>query len=419
MTTDTFAGLSGAATSSAAGPLAGLVVVDLSRILAGPVATQMLGDLGATILKVEQPGRGDDTRSWGPPYLKDAHGRDTSEAGYYLSINRNKHSIAIDIAKPEGQALVRRLLAKADVLIENFKAGGLAGYGLDYPSLAPAFPRLVYCSITGFGQTGPYAPRAGYDYLVQGMGGVMSVTGTPDGEPMKVGIAVSDIMTGMHACIAILAALRHRDATGVGQHIDLALLDSTVFFLANQGLNYLLSGTPPGRLGNAHPNIVPYQVFAAADGHFILAVGNDEQYRRFCGLLDRPDLAEPPYATNRERVQRRAELVPLLAPLIQQHTKAFWLDACAREGIPASPINDIAEVFADSQVQARGMQVEMQHPASPDPLPLIGNPIKLSATPPSYRLAPPMLGQHTDSVLLALGLSEPELADLRAARIIA
>jgi crotonobetainyl-CoA:carnitine CoA-transferase CaiB-like acyl-CoA transferase len=400
------------------GPLDGITVLDLSRILAGPVATQMLGDLGATVIKVEQPGRGDDTRGWGPPYLRDGDGANTSEAGYYLSINRNKRSVAIDMARPEGQALIRRLIAGSDVLIENFKHGGLKAYGLDYPSLAPAFPRLVYCSITGFGHTGPYAARAGYDYLVQGMGGVMSVTGEPDREPVKVGIAVSDIMTGMHACIAILAALRHRDATGMGQHIDLALLDSTVFFLANQGLNYLLSGTAPTRLGNAHPNIVPYQVFEAADGHFILAVGNDEQYRRFCSLLERPDLAGPPYATNRERVERRAELVPILAPLVQRHTKAWWMERCEHLGIPASPINSVAEVFADPQVLARGMRIEMDHPASPDPLPLIGSPIKMSATPPSYRHPPPMLGEHTDQILAHAGLGAEEIAALRAAGVV-
>ncbi|MFD2265596.1 CaiB/BaiF CoA transferase family protein [Lacibacterium aquatile] len=402
------------------GPLKGLRILDLTRILAGPTATQLLGDLGAEVIKIERPGAGDDTRSWGPPYHKDADGQDTSESAYYLSVNRNKHSVAIDIEKSEGQALVKQLLASCDVLVENFKVGGLAKYGLSYEQLKEGFPRLVYCSITGFGQTGPYAPRAGYDYLVQGMGGVMSVTGEADGQPLKVGIAIADIMTGMHASVAILAALRHRDATGQGQQVDLGLLDSTVSWLANQGMNYLVSGKAPGRLGNAHPNIVPYQVFETADGHIILAVGNDSQFAKFCGFAGLGDLvSDPRFATNRARVAARNDLVPMLAGVIAAKPTAHWTAGLEAVGVPCSPINTIDQVFADPHVQAREMVVEMEHPLTGLPVKMIGNPQKYSATPVSYRKAPPTCGEDTVDVLSnLLGLPTDEIERLRDSGVI-
>ncbi|GAB4173586.1 MAG: CaiB/BaiF CoA-transferase family protein [Thalassobaculales bacterium] len=397
------------------GPLAGLRIFDLTRILAGPSCTQVLGDLGADVIKIEQPGAGDDTRKWGPPFLKDATGADSTEAAYYLAANRNKRSVTIDIAKPEGQALAKRLIATCDVLVENFKVGNLAKYGLAYDQLRPAFPRLVYCSVTGFGQTGPYAPRAGYDFLAQGLGGIMSLTGEPDGMPMKVGVGISDVMTGMHAAIAILAALRHRDATGEGQHIDAALLDTQVSWLVNEGMNYLVSGERPQRRGNAHPNIVPYQVFASADGHVILGVGNDGQFRRFCEVAGRPALADDPrFATNRGRVVNREALVPMVAELMGSRTTAQWVAALEPAGVPCSPVNTLDQVFEDPQVKARGMKITMDHPLGRK-VDLIGYPLKLSATPATYRHPPPLLGQHTGEVLGELGLSEAEVAALRAA----
>jgi crotonobetainyl-CoA:carnitine CoA-transferase CaiB-like acyl-CoA transferase len=385
---------------AATGPLAGLRVLDMSRILAGPSATQTLGDLGADVVKIEKPGQGDDTRKWGPPFLKDADGNDTGESSYYLSCNRNKRSLALDFTVPAGRQLLLRLLTKADVLIENYKTGTLARYGLGYEDLRDAYPRLVYCSLTGFGQTGPYADRAGYDFLIQGMGGIMSLTGEPDGAPMKTGVAVADLMAGTYATIAILAALRHRDLSGRGQQVDLSLLDTQVAWLSNAGQYYLTGGQPTPRYGNGHPTIVPYQTFQAADGWIVLAVGNDEQFRRFCSFAGRPDLAEDVrFTANRSRVRYRRELIPLLAELIAARPAAHWLNGLEPLGVPAGPINDLPAVFADPQVQAREMQITMQHPSSPDPVALIGSPLKFSATPVNYRHAPPTLGQDSAAVL--------------------
>ncbi len=391
--------------------LAGIRVLDLSRVLAGPWCTQTLADLGADVIKIERPGTGDDTRTWGPPFLKDATGRDTAEAAYYLGTNRNKRSVTCDIAQPAGQALIRELVQRCDVFIENFKVGDMARYGLDWAALAALNPRLVYCSITGFGQTGPYRERAGYDYAIQGMGGLMSVTGERDdlgGGPQKVGVAVADLFTGMYATVAILAALRHAERTGQGQYVDMALLDTQVAMLANLGANYLVSGKVPGRAGNAHQNIVPYQVFEvapAADGrkdHIILAVGNDSQYAKFCDVAGRPDLAlDPRFAKNQDRVRNRGVLVPLLAQLMLARPKAQWLAALEQAKVPCGAINDLQEVFADPQVNERGMVTHWQHPLQPD-LKLVSNPMKLSATPVRAERPPPLLGQHTEQVLREL-----------------
>ncbi len=398
-------------------------VLDLSRVLAGPWCTQTLADLGADVIKIERPGSGDDTRAWGPPYLKDADGRDTSEAAYFLGANRNKRSLAVDLATPEGQAIVRRLAGQVDVLVENFKVGDLARYGLDAQSLRAEHPGLVICSITGFGQTGPYAERAGYDYAVQGMGGLMSVTGErddlPGGGPQKVGVAVADLFTGMYATVAILAALRHRDATGQGQVIDMALLDTQVAMLANLGSNYLCSGQAPGRMGNAHQNIVPYQVFEASDGHLILAVGNDRQFAKFCDIAGQPGwAADPRFATNAERVRHRAVLVPLLEAVIRERPRNNWLGALEAAKVPCGSINSIGEALADPQVQARGTVVPMAHPLTPD-LRLIASPMKLSATPVAYRHAPPLLGQHSDELLREAGCTVEEITAWRQAGVIA
>ena len=406
------------ASPSSPGALAGVRVLDLSRVLAGPWCTQTLADLGADVIKVERPGTGDDTRSWGPPYLKDREGRDSAEAAYYLGANRNKRSIAIDIAHPEGQALIRRLAGQVDVLVENFKVGDLARYGLDAQSLLAEFPGLIVCSITGFGQTGPYKDRAGYDYAVQGLGGLMSVTGErddlPGGGPQKVGVAVADLFTGLYSTVAILAALRHRDATGQGQVIDMALLDTQVAMLANLGSNYLCTGAPPGRMGNAHQNIVPYQVFEAADGHLILAVGNDGQFAKFAEIAGRPDwAADPRFARNADRVRHRELLVPQIAAVIRTRARQDWLAALEAAKVPCGSINNLAETFADPQVQARGMTVAMPHPLS-DGLRLVASPMKLSATPVSYRHAPPLLGQHSLEILRQAGLAEAEIEALRA-----
>ncbi|HJV68343.1 CaiB/BaiF CoA-transferase family protein [Ideonella sp.] len=384
------------------GALQGLKVLDLSRVLAGPWASQILGDLGADVVKVERPGAGDDTRAWGPPWVASKED-DDRQAAYFQCANRNKRSVAIDLATPEGQAQVRALAAKADVVLENFKVGGLAAYGLDFESLEAVNPRLVYCSITGFGQTGPYAPRAGYDFLIQGMGGLMSLTGRADGEngagPQKVGVALVDIMTGLYATIAVLAALSHRDRTGEGQHIDLALLDVQVATLANQAANYLASGVAPKRLGNAHPNIVPYQDFPTADGDMILAVGNDGQFARFCAIAGHAEwAADERFATNPARVANRSVLIPLLRQTTVMKTTAEWVAALEAEAVPCGPINRVDQVFADPQVQARGMKIELTHPAF-GPVPLVANPIRLSATPIAYRQAPPALGEHTAEVL--------------------
>jgi crotonobetainyl-CoA:carnitine CoA-transferase CaiB-like acyl-CoA transferase len=379
-------------------PLAGIKVLDLSRVLAGPWASQLLGDLGADVVKVERPGAGDDTRAWGPPYLRDAQGNDTDVAAYFLCANRNKRSLTIDLAHPEGQAMVRRLALEADVLLENFKLDGLKQYGLDYASLKTLNPRLVYCSITGFGQTGPYAARAGYDFLIQGMGGLMSMTGRADGEegagPQKVGVALTDIMTGLYATIAVQAALAERARSGAGQHIDLALLDVQIACLANQASSYLAAGVVPRRMGNAHPAIVPYQDFPTADGDMILAIGNDKQFAKFCVVADHAEWASNErFATNPQRVKHRAVLIPLLRQATVMRTTQDWITALEEAGVPCGPINRLDEVFADPHVRARGMRIEV------DDVPLVANPIRFSDTPVRYEQAPPRLGEHSDEVL--------------------
>jgi len=386
----------------------------------------LLADLGAEVIKVERPGVGDDTRSWGPPWMADGEGQPTREAAYFLCTNRNKLSLTVDITRPEGQAIVRQLARDADVLIENFKLGGLAAYGLDYPSLRVLNPQLVYCSITGFGQTGPYAARAGYDFLIQGMGGLMSVTGTPDGEPgagpQKVGVALTDILTGLYAGNAILAALAHRDRDGLrsgeGQHIDLALLDVQIACLANQTMNYLVSGMAPKRMGNAHPNIVPYQDFPTADGDMILAIGNDGQFARFCTVAGHPEWAmDERFTSNATRVRNRQQLIPLLRQCTVLRSTAEWIAALEEAAVPCGPINDLADVFADPQVQARAMRFDLPH-ASGGRAPQVANPINLSATPVDYRKAPPALGEDTDAVLRALAYSEARIAALRQAGVV-
>ena len=401
---------------SAATPqaLAGVRVLDLTRVLAGPWCTQVLADLGADVVKVERPGSGDDTRGWGPPFLRDADGHDTAESAYYLCANRNKRSLTVDIATGQGQAVIRWLASQSDVLVENFKVGDMARHGLDAATLRAANPRLVYCSITGFGQDGPYAQRAGYDFAIQGLGGLMGVTGAADGEPQKVGVAVADLFTGMYATVAILAALRHRDATGEGQVVDMALLDAQVAMLANLGSHHLVSGDVPPRQGNAHANIVPYQVFAVADGHIVVAVGNDRQFARLCGLLDLAELAEDArYASNAARVRHRDALIPVLREAFLVRGRQAWLDALEAAGIPCGPVNDLADVFADPQVRARGMVVESPHPLA-GTVPLVRSPMKLSATPADLRHAPPLLGQHTDEVLREAGYDDAEIVALRA-----
>ena len=405
------------------GPLAHLTILDLSRVLAGPWCTQLLADMGATVIKVERPGTGDDTRAWGPPFLKDAGGRDTSEAAYYLACNRGKLSVAVDFTQPEGQRIVRDLALQSDVLVENFKVGGLAKYGLDYASIAAVNARLVYASITGFGQDGPYADRAGYDFIIQGMSGFMSVTGErddlPGGGPQKAGVAITDLMTGMYAAVAILAALAHRDRTGEGQWLDLALFDSAVAMMAVMGMNHLVAGTPPGRAGNAHQNIVPYQVFACADGHLILAVGNDGQFAKFCEVAGHAEWArDERSARNENRVRHRATLVPLVAEAIVQRTQRDWLAALEGVGVPCGPINKLDQVFSDPHILARNMVLEMAH-SSGKQVKVIANPVKLSETPADYRMPPPLLGEHTDTVLAQrLGLSADAIAVLREKGVI-
>jgi formyl-CoA transferase len=405
------------------GPLSHLVVLDLSRVLAGPWCTQLLADLGAEVIKIEKPGSGDDTRGWGPPFLKDAQGRDTDEAAYYLACNRGKKSVAVDFTQSEGQAIVRELARGADIVVENFKVGGLAKYGLDHARLAAVNPRLVYCSITGFGQTGPYAERAGYDFIIQGMGGFMSVTGerddAPGGGPQKAGIAISDLMTGMYAATAVLAAIAHRERSGAGQYIDTCLFDTQVAMMAVMNMNYLVSGTPPGRAGNAHQNIVPYQVFACADGHLILAVGNDGQFARFCEVAGRPEWAvDPRFAANAGRVQHRDTLVPMVADVVRTRTQRDWLVALEAVGVPCGPINRLDQVFADPQVRSRGMRVDLPHPLS-GTVPQVGNPLHFSATPVTYTQAPPLLGEHTAAVLRErLAMSADALADLTARGVV-
>ena len=397
------------------GPLDGLRVFDLTRILAGPTCTQLLGDLGAQVIKIERPGQGDDTRKWGPPYPKDREGNEMEESAYYLSSNRNKRSLSLDISQPEGSDLAKRLIGKCDVLVENFKVGGLKRYGLSYEDLKDDNPRLIYCSITGFGQTGPYAPRAGYDYLAQGMGGIMSLTGEPDGPPMKVGVGIADVVCGLYAGNAILAALHHRNRTGEGQYIDIGLLDSQVSWLVNEGLNYLTSGNLPKRQGNDHPNIVPYTVLPASDGHFILAVGNDSQFARFCRMAGAPELAEDPrFLTNPLRSRNRSDLYALLPELTRRKSCQEWLAGLADLKVPAGPINNLEQVFEDPQIIEREMKIEMNCPASETgKVALIGNPLKLSKTPVTYRRPPPRLGQDSEDVLLELlGLEREEILAL-------
>ncbi len=385
----------------AKGPLSGLRILDLTRILAGPTCAQLFGDLGADVIKIERPGSGDDTRTWGPPFLKDADGNDTTESAYYLCVNRNKRSVTVDFSKPGGVKLLKRILAKCDVLIHNLKAGGLDKYGLAYHQLKEEFPGLVYCAISGFGQTGPYAKRAGYDALAQAMGGVMSVTGEPKGEPMKVGVGIADIMTGMYASTAILAALRHRDATGRGQMIDVSLLDTQVSWMANEALNYLISGEIPERRGNQHPNIVPYQVFETSDGHFFVAAGNDGQFQKFCTFGNAPELLEDErFKTNPLRLKHREDLIPLLAEMTMKKTSEEWIEGLSGLGVPAAPIYNMKQTLEDPHILGRGMKIEMDHPLSgTGKVPLLGNPLHMSETPPAYRRPPPTLGQHTDEVL--------------------
>lgn len=398
------------------GALSHIRVLDLSRVLAGPWATQILADLGADVIKIERPGAGDDTRTWGPPWFTGEDG--TRVSAYYLCANRNKRSVTVDMASSEGQAVIRDLVTRSDVLVENFKVGGLARYGLDYDSLRALNPRLVYCSITGFGQTGPYASRAGYDFLVQGLGGLMSVTGRPDGEPgggpMKVGVALTDILTGLYAANTIQAALAARNRTGAGQHLDLALLDVQVACLANQAMNFLATGHDPARLGNAHPSIVPYQDFPTADGYMILAIGNDGQFARFCTEAGDPALAQDArFATNQARVEHREALIPLLRHLTTARTTAAWVQVLEAVAVPCGPINGLGEVFADPQVRARALRMTMDYPGV-GPVPLVSSPMHLSETPVDYRLAPPPLGAHTDAVLRELlGMSPQAIAALR------
>lgn len=396
--------------TSPVGPLSGLRVLDLTRVLAGPTCTQMLGDLGAEVIKIERPEAGDDTRGFAPPFWPE-----TKESAYFLGVNRNKKSVTVDIAKPEGQALILKLLESCDILAENFKVGALAKYGLGYEQLKDRFPRLIYCSITGFGQTGPYAPRPGYDALIQAMGGIMSLTGEPNGSPQKAGVPVADLFAGLYGCIGILAALNHRHATGQGQQIDIGMLDTHVAWLANQGMNFLSTGENPPRLGNQHPNISPYQEFPTKDGYLILAVGNDPTFERFCKAFGQEHLlADERFATNPKRVANRDLVTQTLTPLMKSRTTTEWVDALEALKIGCGPINTLKDVFADPHVQARNMTLEMEH-GSGATVKVIANPVKLSATPPTYRSAPPVLGEHTDAVLTGLlGMSAAEIDTLRA-----
>ncbi|MEM9276964.1 MAG: CaiB/BaiF CoA-transferase family protein [Pseudomonadota bacterium] len=406
------------------GPLVGLKVLDLSRILAGPTCTQLFGDLGAEIIKIERPGKGDDTRFWGPPFLKDTDGNETTESAYYLSANRNKNSVAVDLTKPEGQSIIRDLAKECDVLIENFKAGDLVRYGLDYESLSAINPGLIYCSITGFGMTGPYAKRPGYDFLIQGMGGIMSLTGKPDeedGEPTKCGVGIADVMCGMYASTAILSALHARHGSGKGQHIDISLLDCQVAWLINQGAGYLVSGEIPPRRGNEHPTIVPYGTFKASDQAFIIAAGNDAQFERMCEIIGTPELAtDERFAKNADRVRNRRILIPMIDKQTSNKTSAYWLETLETAGVPCGPVNDVAQTFADPQVQHREMAINMEHRlAGNDGLNLIGNPLNFSETPVNYAKAPPVRAEHTREMLAKhLGLVETKLDELEANGII-
>jgi len=403
------------------GPLSGIRVFDLTRILAGPTATQMLGDLGADVIKIERPGQGDDTRKWGPPFIKGADGKDTSESAYYLAINRNKRSVTLDIAQPEGQAIAKQLIARCDIFVENFKVGDMARYNLAYEQIKYDFPRLIYSSITGFGQTGPYAPRAGYDFLAQGMGGIMSINGDPSTPPQKVAVAVTDIICGIYSVVGILAALQHRHLTGRGQQVDLALLDTQVSWLANVGLQYLTSGIIPKQFGNEHPSIVPYSVVPCSDGYFILAVGNDRQFAQFAKFAGKPEWAEDErFKTNPGRVRNRVECYRLIHEVTALKPQHHWVDGLTELDVPCGPINNMKQVFEDPQVLARGMKIEMPHPlAGKGTVDLIGNPVKLSETPVDYHLPPPYCGQHTDQVLREmLHMSDDDLAALRAKKVI-
>jgi len=401
-----------------AAPLSGIRVLDLSRILAGPWCAQALADLGAEVIKVERPGRGDDTRAWGPPFVHTPDGAETPDSAYFMAANRGKQSITLDIARPEGQAIARALAQASDVLIENYKVGDMKRYGLDWPTLSALNPRLVYCSVTGFGQTGPYRERAGYDFMIQAMGGLMSVTGErddlPGGGPQKCGVPIADMMTGLYSSLAIVAALHERRDSGLGQHVDMALLDTQVSWLANQNLNYLVSGEVPRRWGNAHPNLTPYQAFPTADGHLILAIGNDSQFRRFCavaGLIGAPD--DPRFVDNRARLANREAIVGIVARAMSGRTTAQWMEQLEAVGVPCGPINTIDQVFRDPQVVARGLQFRLPHPLAGE-VPQVANPIRYSRTPVEYRRAPPLLGEHTDEVLAGLlGLSATDLALLR------
>ena len=405
------------------GPLSHIRVLDLSRVLAGPWAGQNLADLGAEVIKVERPGAGDDSRAFGPPWVKDADGRDTKDSAYFTSANRGKKSVTLNIAHPDGQSLARDLARKCDVLIENYKYGDLARYRLGYEDLRELNPRLIYCSVTGFGQTGPYRQRPGYDFMIQGMGGMMSVTGEPDGSPgggpQRAGVPIADIITGMYASIAICAALAHRAETGVGQHLDLALLDSQIALLAYQNTNYFATGQPPKRIGNLHPNIVPYQPFQTKDGAVILACGNDNLFRKFCEASAQAALAgDPRFATNGKRVENRAELTRLLGEVFRQRTTAAWVDLLEKAGVPNGPINDLAQVYAEPQVKARGIRIDLDHPVA-GKLPTVASPMRFSGTPIEYRRGPPVLGEHTVEVLRGLlGRSESEIARLRTAGVI-
>ncbi len=404
-------------------PLAGIKVLDLSRVLAGPWCTQTLADLGADVIKIERPGAGDDTRSWGPPYARDAAGDQTSESAYFLSANRGKKSVTVDMADPQGQRIIRALAEKCDVLVENFKVDGLKKFGLDYASLSALNPRLIYCSISGFGQTGPYRDRPGYDFMIQALGGLMSITGEPDGKsvggPVKVGVAVADLFSGLYATVGILAALNARHSSGRGEHIDISLLDAQVAMLANQSLNFLTSGVSPTRLGNAHPNIVPYEAFKTADGHMVLAVGNDAQFARFCDCAGNAELSKDArFSTNPGRVQHRAALVPIVTGLMQTQTTAWWLEHLNAAGVPCGPVNTIEDVFADQQVQARGLRLDLPNAAA-GTVPSVASPLVFGNTRHSAASGPPTLGEHTGDVLSGLlGLSAAELTALRTAKVI-
>jgi formyl-CoA transferase len=403
-------------------PLSHIRVLDLTRVLAGPWATQTLADLGAEVIKIERPGTGDDTRDWGPPWLKDRNGMDTHEAAYFLSVNRGKKSVTLDIASEDGRRIARELAAKCDVVVENYKVGGLAKYGLDYASLRADNPRIIYCSLTGFGQTGPAAQRPGYDFIFQAMGGLMSITGErddePGGGPQKVGIAVTDVLTGMYAALAVTAAITHRERTGEGQYIDTALYDTIIAFGANQILNYWCSGKIPRRWGNAHVNICPYEVFATSDSHIVLAIGNDSQFASFCRIADRPELpTDTRFRTNPDRVQNRRQLVPIIQGIVKTRSKRDWIARLEDAGVPCGPINDYQEVFEDPQVKARGMRIDMPHPHGS--VPTVASPMRFSRTPVTYDLPPPVLGQHTREVLAGLlGMKGEEIEPLIKKRII-